>query len=257
MEETSTTSGRSFLWKQVTHPRSCLPQWEDTLPDPPDEPKAPIEYFRYFFDDELLDAITEQSNLFAIQKNANKALCLTCCELEQFLSTTMYMSIYSLPRSRMYWSHETRVEKVAAVMSRDRWQTIKNSLHFNDNNLLEVNAGKDRLFKIRPLIDNLLPKFQSLPKSQMLVVDEQMVRSKVVHHSNNTSPASLTSGDTKYLSFAISMGLLPTSPFTLERLGLFQDYLTLVPALTLYLGYRVLFRRTRTTYSFLTTGSRP
>lgn len=51
----------------------------------------------------------------------------------------------------------------------------KNSLHFNDNILLETNAGKDRLFKIRPLIDNLLPKFQALPKSQMLVVDEQMV----------------------------------------------------------------------------------
>ncbi|KAH9371110.1 hypothetical protein HPB48_015675 [Haemaphysalis longicornis] len=107
VEETSTPSGRSFRWKQVTHPRSYLPQWEDSLPDPPDEPKAPIEYFRYFFDDEVLDAIAEQSNLFAIQKNANKALCLTCSQLEQFLSTTIYISIYSLPRSRMYWSHET------------------------------------------------------------------------------------------------------------------------------------------------------
>lgn len=81
----------------MNHPRSCCPQWEDSLPDPPVEPKAPIDYFRYFFDDELLSEISDQSNLFAIQKNANKALCLTCTELEQFLSTTMYMSIYSLP----------------------------------------------------------------------------------------------------------------------------------------------------------------
>nr|XP_050033781.1 piggyBac transposable element-derived protein 2-like [Dermacentor andersoni] len=174
-EEPSTSSARSFLWKQVNHPRTCHPQWEDGLPDPPDEPKAPIAYFRYFFDDKLLEEITDQSNLYAVQKNANKALCLTRAELEQFLGATMYMSIYRLPRSRMYWNREMRVEKVAEVMSRDRWQAIKNSLHFNDNNLLQANAGKDRLFKIRPLIDNLLLKFQILPKSQMLVVDEQIV----------------------------------------------------------------------------------
>lgn len=71
----------------MNHPRACHPQWEDCLPDPPDEPKAPIEYFRDFFDDKLRAEITEQSNLYAIQKNANKALHLTCGELEQFLST--------------------------------------------------------------------------------------------------------------------------------------------------------------------------
>lgn len=60
------------------------------------------------------------------------------------------------------------------VMSRDRWQAIKNSLHFN-NNLLQANAGKDRLFYILPLIDNLLPKFKILSKSQMLVVDKQIL----------------------------------------------------------------------------------
>nr|XP_054919907.1 uncharacterized protein LOC126516557 isoform X2 [Dermacentor andersoni] len=92
-EEPSTSSARSFLWKQVNHPRTCHPQWEDGLPDPPDEPKAPIAYFRYFFDDKLLEEITDQSNLYAVQKNANKALCLTRAELEQFLGATMYVYI--------------------------------------------------------------------------------------------------------------------------------------------------------------------
>ncbi|CAK6983053.1 piggyBac transposable element-derived protein 2-like isoform X1, partial [Scomber scombrus] len=35
--------------------------------------------------------------------------------------------------------------------------------------------SSDRLFKIRPLIDALLPKFQALPQDQMLSIDEQMV----------------------------------------------------------------------------------
>ncbi|KAL3181589.1 hypothetical protein MRX96_036706 [Rhipicephalus microplus] len=76
-QEPSTSSARSFLWKRVNHARTCQPQWEDSLPDPPDEPKAPIEYFRYFFDDKLLSEIRDQSNLYAVQKNANKALRLT------------------------------------------------------------------------------------------------------------------------------------------------------------------------------------
>ncbi|CAN9509212.1 unnamed protein product [Ophioblennius macclurei] len=37
------------------------------------------------------------------------------------------------------------------------------------------NNNNDRLFKIRLVIDSLLPKFQALPQDQMLCVDEQMV----------------------------------------------------------------------------------
>ena len=37
------------------------------------------------------------------------------------------------------------------------------------------NQNRDKLFKIRPIIDSLFPKFQSIPQSQMLSIDEQMV----------------------------------------------------------------------------------
>ncbi|XP_040068418.1 piggyBac transposable element-derived protein 3-like [Ixodes scapularis] len=59
-------------------------------------------------------------------------------------------------------------------MPRDIWLNIKNNLHLNDNDLLPQNNGKDKPFKIRPFIDILLPKFQGLPKTQKLVIDEQM-----------------------------------------------------------------------------------
>ena len=38
----------------------------------------------------------------------------------------------------------------------------------NENN-------RDRLFKIRPLLDFLLPKFKQIPQQQTLCIDEQMV----------------------------------------------------------------------------------
>ena len=36
-------------------------------------------------------------------------------------------------------------------------------------------ANCDRLFKIRPLLDHLLPIYQQLPQQQVLCIDEQMV----------------------------------------------------------------------------------
>lgn len=220
--------------------------------------KLPLSTSGIFFDDKLLAEITEQSNLYAIQKNANKALHLTCDELEQFLSTIMYMSIYSLPQSRMYWSRELRVEKVASVMSRDRWQTIKNSLHFNNNDLLEVNAGKDRLFKIRPLTDNLLPKFQVLPKSQMLAVDEQTVPFKGRSSLKQYVPSKPHTWGYNILVLCDVHGLVyDFSIYTGDISALFLDDLTFEQPLMLCSSFRALSQRTRAAYSFLTTGSLP
>ena len=53
-------------------------------------------------DDNLLKIIKDQSNFFAIQKNLSKPLCLTEAELEQYLGMCMYISVYRLPRSRVY-----------------------------------------------------------------------------------------------------------------------------------------------------------
>uniref|UniRef100_A0A3B3SQ04 PiggyBac transposable element-derived protein domain-containing protein n=1 Tax=Paramormyrops kingsleyae TaxID=1676925 RepID=A0A3B3SQ04_9TELE len=133
---------------------------------------SPVDYFRQFFDTELLRHIVNQSNLYCTQENPNHALTLDQKELEQFIGTVLYMSVIRLPRSRIYWSNACRVEQVADVMPRDRWEEIKHFLHLSDNT---APNNSDKLFKIRPLIDSLLPKFQALPQDQMLSIDEQMV----------------------------------------------------------------------------------
>lgn len=61
-------------------------------------------------------------------------------------------------------------------MSRDRWKEIKSNLHCNDNsNLRRDDPNRDRLFKVRPLVDALREKCRALPKSEYLCVDEQIV----------------------------------------------------------------------------------
>lgn len=141
------------------------------------EVNMPVDYFRYFFDENILDHLVLQSNLYSVQNNPNKPLNITRNELEQFFGICMVMSIFGLPRSRMYWAKNTQVEKVSSVMSRDRWEEIKRNLHCNDNTaqVAPGDPNRDKLFKVRPLIDSLQVKFRELPKTQFLCVDEQIV----------------------------------------------------------------------------------
>ncbi|KAJ8891377.1 hypothetical protein PR048_010893 [Dryococelus australis] len=87
------------------------------------------------------------------------------------------MSIFGLPRTTMYWNQNTRVDMVANVMSRDRWEEIMSNLHCVDNGqqLAQNNSNRDKLIKIKPFNDDLKRKFQSIPKEQQLCVDEQIV----------------------------------------------------------------------------------
>ena len=153
-----------------------IPQWKGHLPIV-HSVKAPYQYFQVFFYDDLLQFIVDQSNLYAVQVDPEAPLRLTKAELEQYLGTVLFMTIFHLPRTRLYWASSTRVAQIADVFSRKRWEDIKKFIHFNDNSkmLPATDPHRDKLFKVRPLIDSLLSKFQFIPQQQMLCVDEQIV----------------------------------------------------------------------------------
>jgi len=115
-----------------------------------------------------------------VQCDPGKLLHVTQSELEQFVGCCMYMSIF-IPRSRMYWASKTRISQVADVMTRVRWEAIKKNLHLNGNTHMPStdDPDRDKLFKIRPLLELLLPKFQEIPQQQILFIDEQIVPFKV------------------------------------------------------------------------------
>ncbi|KAJ8351855.1 hypothetical protein SKAU_G00233310 [Synaphobranchus kaupii] len=59
-------------------------------------------------------------------------------------------------------------------MALNRWEAIKKSLHFNNNeDRQEENA--DPLHKIRPLVTHLTSKLKMIPMGEKLAVDELMV----------------------------------------------------------------------------------
>ena len=107
--------------------------------------KEPIQYFRDILDDKILSNIVVESNRYALQCDINRPLDVNEKEIEQFFGIILLMCIVKMSCSRMYWDREMRYDKVAAVMSRRRFETIKKNLHVVDNEKRPENCS-DKLF---------------------------------------------------------------------------------------------------------------
>jgi hypothetical protein len=120
--------------------------------------------------------------LCSIQKNASRPINDDKNEIEQFFGCIIYMSIYGLASSRMYWKSMTRASVVAERMSCNRWKQIKLRLHFNDNTYLNPS---DKLYKIRSILQPLTENFRKIRMSEKLSVDEQVILVKGKHSLKN------------------------------------------------------------------------
>uniref|UniRef100_A0A0K8V2E6 PiggyBac transposable element-derived protein domain-containing protein n=1 Tax=Bactrocera latifrons TaxID=174628 RepID=A0A0K8V2E6_BACLA len=85
------------------------------------------------------------------------------------------MSVFRCPNIESYWSKHS-LECVRVAMPSKRFYEIKKYLHFNDSSYMKKKGeeGYDQLYKVRPLIDTLNERFNSVPKSPRLCIDEQM-----------------------------------------------------------------------------------
>ena len=84
---------------------------------------------------------------------------------------------------RCYWSKQWPFNNsnFASLMSSRRFELVLRFLHLNDSQAQPKRGqqGFDKLYKIRPLLDLLLPNFQSVyVPAQALSVDESMISFK-------------------------------------------------------------------------------
>lgn len=85
-----------------------------------------------------------------------------------------------MPSYKHYWStaKDLHVQAVSEVMNRDRFSEILSNIHINDNTAIPVN-NKDKLYKLRPMIDSLNQTFfDAYHGTHELSVDESMIRFK-------------------------------------------------------------------------------
>lgn len=134
-----------------------------------------VELFELFIDDDLVNYLVQESNKYAIYKN-NENPHISKDELKCFLGILILSGYNSVPNKRLYWENrkDTRHEFICNAIRRNRFEQILRFLHCADNNEMNVN---DKLWKIRPLVENIRKKcLQHFISQQDLSYDESMVK---------------------------------------------------------------------------------
>ena len=87
------------------------------------------------------------------------------------------MSLYGMANVRRYWNSNTRIPQTADVLTRDEFESVKNCLHFADNDLYGPNSKRD--FKFASIVENFNSVANNIPIFDgFFSVDEQMIPTK-------------------------------------------------------------------------------
>lgn len=151
---------------------------------------TPLEFFEYFFDHSILNFIVEETRRYSIQCNPNKPFCVDIIDIKHYIGICIMMSIVHLPNVRKYWSSVIGNDVIKETMPVNKFEKIRKYLHFsNSEEAIPPNQpGHDRLFKLRPIIDLLRKKFQSVPLEESLSLDEQLCATKAKHYLKQYIP---------------------------------------------------------------------
>ena len=90
-----------------------------------------------FWKHDLNVLLAEQTNIYSFQKTVS-SLNTTAEEIEQLIEIQIYMSIIDFPNFRVYWSNEARYPIIVDILSRNRYQKLKEFLHVSDNFCMSV-----------------------------------------------------------------------------------------------------------------------
>jgi hypothetical protein len=110
-----------------------------------------ISYFKRMVDNSMISNIAYQTNLYSVQKDPHKLIYATKSEIEQFICTLFFMSIYGLHPPKYAGELKRVFHKL------QRWQAIKTNIHLNDNSTSDQTT--DKLFKLRPFLYSLSSNF--------------------------------------------------------------------------------------------------
>ena len=97
--------------------------------------------------------------------------------MQKFLSLHLLTGIIRKAEISQYWSTDPLLVTAIFnnIMSRNRYQSILELLHFNDNTFYDAaDPGRDRLFNVRPLIEHLVKRFKEayIPSREIVIYEE-------------------------------------------------------------------------------------
>lgn len=212
--------------------------WRGELPPPPNDVYSAYEYLCTFFNAQMVDILCYQTNLYSTQKNG------TCAnvsreEMRKYLSIFLISGIVKTPHFHMFWQNGTRFAAVADLMTRNRFETIHSSLHMNDNLQAKPRNtdGHDRLFKVRPLVDQLRRNMKIVAPEEKQSIDEQIIPFKGRSHMKQYLKSKPHKGGYKVFTRASSSGTAEDHGFSISG-DIVCDLLKDLPA---HQNYKVFF----------------
>ncbi|XP_014669491.1 PREDICTED: LOW QUALITY PROTEIN: piggyBac transposable element-derived protein 4-like [Priapulus caudatus] len=155
----------------------------------------PLTFLSLFLSDHFWDILVLETNRYAQQYLEAEDTVLkpksryhdwyevTIVEMKAFFALHLAMGLVDKAELTDYWQlfWLTETPGFNKVMPRNRFQIILSFLHFvnNDDRISRGEPGHDRLFKIRPIIEEIVPRFKAMysPRKE-LSLDEITVAFK-------------------------------------------------------------------------------
>ncbi|KAL4101133.1 hypothetical protein QTP88_021153 [Uroleucon formosanum] len=139
---------------------------------------TPFQIFKYFFTSDLMDHICSETYKYGVQNNSSSPLKISTEDLQKYIGVLVIMSLVNITNIRNYWSPVLGNEIIKNTMTVNTFEKIRSNLHFNDNLLTSTGPNRDKIHKIRPVIETLKKRFSSIPIEENLAVDEQICSTK-------------------------------------------------------------------------------
>ena len=155
----------------------------------------PITFLQLFLDDAVFDMLATETNRYADQfllakgddlrrrSRFHKWEPVTRADMKAFLALHMTMGLVEKHEIEDYWETFwlTATPGFSRIMSHDRFELILSFLHYanNEDHVARGQPGHDRLFKVRQLIDMIVPKFRQVfsPRKEV-AIDEMTIAFK-------------------------------------------------------------------------------
>lgn len=165
---------KNFQWKKRRFdppPNIDFSGHGDCLPEP-DETCTPHTYFSRYVPESIFKCMAEQTNLYSVQETHNNVN-TTADEIRKLFGIHILMGVIALPRVRLYWDPIMKVPLISETMSEKRFFKLRNTLHIAAEAPGEQND--DRLWKVRPFLDQIRQRCLELAIEQESSIDEQMI----------------------------------------------------------------------------------
>ncbi|XP_054746487.1 piggyBac transposable element-derived protein 3-like [Anastrepha obliqua] len=135
--------------------------------------KTPFELFLQFFDEEIMEMLVVNTNMYAHQNNI--VVDISKQQIYRFIGILILSGYHKVPHVEHYWSTQQTlgIPIVKQAPSRNNFQLIKRIFHLMDNYGIDAT---DRFANVRPLIDALNRKYLQLGVFETFqLIDDQLI----------------------------------------------------------------------------------